>query len=263
MKIYFFKYQACGNDFIIIDNRFSLFSLSKENIYTLCNRKFGIGADGLIFINKSLDDTHDFIMEYYNSDGVLGSMCGNGGRAVCLCAIKLGLLRYTNKVSFIAYDGVHQAVINNNNISLKMMNVNNIQVVESHYVINTGSPHHVIFVNNINHLNINSMGRYINNTIYANTEKMNINFVKILNNDVIKVRTYERGVNSETLSCGTGAVASGIISFYSGKITSYNSIKIVTLGGNLFISFKKINNTYRDIWLSGEVKFVFEGFISI
>lgn len=266
MRIIFFKYQACGNDFIIINNFNQLYTgvFSTSFIKFICDRHIGVGADGLIILNKSLKKKINFNMEYYNSDGCIGSMCGNGSRSAVVFFKKEELFM-DHKIIFEAYDGIHNAIIYNDyTVSVKLSDVSNIENYNDYYFLNTGSPHHIVFVDNIFDIDVAKEGSRINNTIYNKKEKVNINFVQIYDNSCIQVRTYERGVDNETLSCGTGSVASAIISYFSQRIKCNNKIKIVTLGGELFVSFKNIQkNIFHDVWLSGDVKFVFKGSIYI
>lgn len=260
MIIQFYKYQATGNDFIIIDAFKQSF---EENNYSLishlCNRHFGIGADGLILFKKH--PSYDFEMMYYNADGYPATMCGNGGRSITAFAHHQGYIG--NECRFIASDGEHVAkVIDNNTISLKMNNVQTIVYHPDGVEIHTGSPHFVINTNDdLNKINVNDLGKKIRNESRFAPEGININFVKIDNNDIV-IRTYERGVESETLSCGTGSVAAAIWASLSLPDGSYIK-SIRALGGSLKIYLKKEKALFSNIWLEGNAFKVFEGKIEL
>lgn len=257
MKISFFKYQGVGNDFVIIDNR-SLF-FPKENkkvINYLCNRHFGIGADGLILLENDVET--DFKMVYFNADGNESTMCGNGGRCIVAFANTLGL--FSSKTSFNAIDGLHFASINNNMVSLQMIDVNTIDVYEQHSFLNTGSPHHVTLVENLDHFSVASKGRELRNSY--GKEGSNINFVEKINNSTFKVRTYERGVEDETLACGTGVTAVAI-AMHKSYETDQKNITLKVLGGELEVSFEVEEESYKNVFLKGPATFVFKGEIKI
>jgi len=251
----FFKYQGTGNDFIIIDNRNSDISLNNNKVKELCDRRFGIGADGLMLLENHSE--LDFNMRYFNSDGNESTMCGNGGR--CLVAFAKSLNIIGNETSFNSIDGIHKAVINpDNTISLEMQKVKKVDIVNKNYFLNTGSPHYVTFKENVKDIDVFKRGREIRNSAEFAPDGTNVNFVELIN-DKLFVRTFERGVEDETLSCGTGVTASAIsTSIHLDSVK--NSYDIITLGGNLNVSFKKLDkNTYTDIWLTGPATFVFKG----
>ncbi len=260
MYAQFHKYQGTGNDFIIIDNRGSKFPRrDSELIKKLCNRHFGIGADGLILLQKKVD--YDFEMVYYNADGKESSMCGNGGRCVVEYARTLGLVK--TKANFYAIDGEHWAEIKQKNISLKMNNVYDIEINEGHYFLNTGSPHYVKFVDNIEKFNVLEDGRNIRYNERFKKAGTNVNFVEKDYNELF-VRTYERGVEGETLSCGTGVTAAALVAALKNVSTSQTTCEIKTLGGHLKVKFKKhSNHSFTDIWLEGPVQLVFSGEVEI
>jgi len=253
----FYKYQGTGNDFIIIDNREQFFPKeNKDFVYKLCRRYFGIGADGLILLEKDLET--DFRMIYYNSDGNQSSMCGNGGRCIVNFAKKLGIIK--NKTIFNAIDGQHFATIQDNNIvALQMKNVNTININNRNVFLNTGSPHHIVFTNDLEEIDVKTKGAKIRySSKYEKIGGSNVNFVEQLDDSYFAVRTYERGVEDETLSCGTGAVAVAI-AMHKTKKTKQNKIEIKTKGGNLFVSFENIAESYTNIFLEGTTFCVFEG----
>lgn len=250
----FNKYQGAGNDFIMIDNRGNSFNPEdSELIKNLCDRKFGIGADGLILINDI--SGFDFEMAYFNSDGFRGTMCGNGGRCAADFANKLGI--GGNKLIFKASDGIHEAIQEGGWIRLKMNNVNNIRKIKDNYFINTGSPHYVIFTKNLSSLDVFNEGKRHRWSDDFKPGGTNVNFVEP-GKDGIYVRTFERGVEDETLSCGTGVTASAIASVLSGHFVS-SPVSVRTNGGNLSVEFKVIGDQISEIWLCGPATFVFEG----
>ncbi len=259
MKLTFHKYQGTGNDFIIIDNRENKFPKEKNDVVNnLCNRKFGIGADGLILLENSTES--DFKMIYFNANGNLGSMCGNGGRCIVAFAHLLGIIK--NKTTFEANHKLYFASIKKNLISLVMNDVNQIEIHKNHLFLNTGSPHHIVFKDDIDNIDIKSKGRKIRYGSPYYEEGTNVNFVEQINSNTFKVRTYERGVENETLSCGTGVTAVAIAS-HQLKKSKKNLIKLQTLGGDLEVSFDTEDNYYKNIVLKGEATLVFKGEINI
>jgi len=259
MRIPFYKYQGTGNDFIIIDNRQLLFRKNDTKLIAkLCKRKFGIGADGLILLE--LSDLHDFTMVYYNADGCEGSMCGNGGRCIVAFAKYLNII--DNNTVFNAVDGVHKASIEKDIVSLKMNDVSSIQENSDELFLDTGSPHHITFVDNIEEVDVKIIGKEIRYGAPYFDQGTNVNFVEQKDKNTFKVRTYERGVEDETLSCGTGVTAVAIAS-HKAKKTNTNSITLETLGGSLEVSFAVDNNIYKNVFLKGNTTLVFKGEINI
>lgn len=259
MKLDFFKYQGAGNDFVIIDNRTDIFPKEDYNlIRNLCDRKFGVGADGLMLLESANDA--DFNMLYYNADGRPGSMCGNGGR--CIVAFAKTLNLFETSVSFNAIGEKYHATLKDGEVSLNMRNVENIEVHENHVFLDTGSPHHVTFIENLTSFNVIDQGRKIRNGPPYNQKGTNVNFVESINDNTFSVRTYERGVEDETLSCGTGVTAVALASFHLNK-TNEKKIYIETPGGKLKIEFEKEADTYKNIILTGPATFVFKGTIEL
>jgi len=258
MTTIFYKYHGSGNDFILIDNRAGIVALNTEQIAHLCHRHMGIGADGLMLLESALDK--DFHMVYYNSDGRESTMCGNGGRCMVLFAQHLGIIDTT--ASFSAIDGVHTASFTKDGlIALKMQDVHDIQYINDSYLLNTGSPHYVSFVHNVHDVNITEEGRTIRNRPDFAPNGINVNFVEVLENSLF-VRTYERGVEDETMSCGTGVVAAAIAN--SCHLTGTFTTHITTLGGHLSVSFTKDSpTTAKDVVLTGPAVRVFEGRIEL
>ncbi|MCK7590862.1 diaminopimelate epimerase [Subsaxibacter sp. CAU 1640] len=255
MKTEFYKYQGTGNDFVMIDNRQESFDKSNiELIAKLCDRRFGIGADGLILLENHPEI--DFKMVYFNADGNESSMCGNGGRCIMAFANFLGIVK--QKATFEAIDGLHHAVIENDLVKLQMQDVKTIEKLENHLFLNTGSPHHVQLESNLEILGVKEQGRRIRYGAPYFKEGSNVNFVKKLNADSFLVRTYERGVEDETLSCGTGVTAVALAMNYIGE-TEKNSVILKTPGGQLEVSFKKNGTGYKNIWLIGPATLVFKG----
>jgi len=259
MIIQFYKYQGTGNDFILIDNRQEFFpKMNTKLIATLCDRRFGIGADGLILLE--LSELRDFKMTYFNADGKEGSMCGNGGRCTVAFAKKLQIIE--SETSFEAIDGIHEANILDDVVSLKMKDVSKVESYEDHLFLDTGSPHHITYVDDVNNVNVKITGSKIRYGAPYFMEGSNVNFVQKLKEDVFKVRTYERGVEDETLSCGTGVTAVAIAS-HKAKKTNHNQVLLETLGGNLEVSFEFENDIYKNVHLKGEAILVFNGEITI
>lgn len=254
MKFHFYKYQATGNDFVLIDNRSGGLSLTADQIQKICDRRFGIGADGLILIEK--DPHANFNVNYFNSDGSQ-SLCGNGSRAAVQFASSLGLVN--GKARFNAYDGFHDAeLLPAGIIRLKMNDVNSIEQAGDDYIINTGSPHYIRFVDNVEIMPVYGEGKKIRYSERFKQQGINVNFVQLLPDNRIFVRTYERGVENETLSCGTGVTAAALASLYKG----YSSpVYVKTLGGDLSVEFKSdgMSGKFQDIFLVGPAKMVFEG----
>ncbi len=254
MQIEFYKYQGTGNDFIIIDNRFNNFNKNNTKLVAqLCDRKFGIGADGLLLLEEHSEV--DFTMVYYNSDGNISSMCGNGGRCIVHFAKHLGII--DKETHFEAADGMHEATINGNTVALKMNDVTEIELEKDFTYLHTGSPHHVAMVTNLTSFDVFTRGRSIRNEQYGN-EGSNVNFVQPLENDKFSVRTYERGVEDETLSCGTGVTAVAIAMHAQGK-TASEKIRLSTPGGELEVRFRKTVKGYEDVFLTGSAVQVFKG----
>lgn len=257
--IKFYKYHGTGNDFIMIDNRHN--SFPKENteiVKHLCNRHFGIGADGLILLEE--DMLTDFSMVYYNSDGNESTMCGNGGRCIVAFAHYLGIIE--NIATFNATDGGHIAEISEGIVKLKMINVKNFKIEDNYSFFFTGSPHHVQFVEDIKQVPVYQEGKKIRySNLYPNGGA-NVNFVQILSEDEIFVRTYERGVEDETLSCGTGVTASAL-AFAEKNNIKIGELNVKVIGGNLKVHWFKKYDYYQDVWLEGPTENVFSGSISI
>lgn len=260
MMIKFYKYQGTGNDFVIIDNR-SLF-FPKENVSViakLCDRRFGIGADGLILLEN--DNLSDFRMVYYNSDGNESSMCGNGGRCIVAFAKKLGLIKSETK--FNATDGLHYATVDENDqVALQMIDVKEIKTNRNTIFLNTGSPHHVELVENLNNFDVYQEGKKIRYSDLYQDGGTNVNFVEQTDEQSFRLRTYERGVEDETLSCGTGATAVALGMHYTKK-TKKTSIKLFVEGGELEVSFEPNGTAYTNVFLKGSATFVFEGTIHL
>lgn len=256
----FYKYQGTGNDFIMIDNRNKKFPKNNTKlIENLCHRKFGIGADGLILLENHSET--DFRMVYFNSDGNQSSMCGNGGRCLVAFAKQLGIIE--QETNFIATDGLHYATINQNNeVALQMKNVSEIKITPNYCFLNTGSPHHVQIVQNLAYFNVFVEGKAIREGELYGKTGCNVNFVEQINNNTFAIRTYERGVENETLSCGTGATAVAIAMFATKK-TNCNEINIKVQGGNVKVAFIEENGAFKNVYLTGPAQIVFSGNINL
>lgn len=259
MQLLFSKYHGAGNDFVIIDNRSGSFPKSTNLIKHLCDRHFGIGADGLMLLETTANA--DFYMRYFNSDGNESTMCGNGGRCITLFAKNIGVIDSSTR--FVGIDGEHLANFDSPDIiNLKMQDVSSIEIGDNYYFINTGSPHYVCFVDDVQKIDVNTQGKSIRNSFNIKNGGTNVNFVDY-SNDIINIRTFERGVESETLACGTGTVASAI-AYYIHTKNLKPEYKIQTQGGELLVRFKKSEDAqFEDVWLKGPAMHVFDGQITI
>ena len=259
--IKFNKYQGAGNDFIIIDARRSGDSLyDTELVKLLCDRYFGIGADGLILLLNS--NSKDFYMKYFNSDGHESTMCGNGGRCIAAFAKKLGIVK--DMTVFSGIDGDHTAYfLEDNQVKLSMVDIEEVIAMEDGYLVDTGSPHFVLFRDSLDEIDVVSEGRKYRNEPRFEPGGANINFVKILSPGEISLRTYERGVEDETLACGTGSVAAVIISYITTK-PDKTTYLVNASGGKLKVSFTpEDNNKFTNVWLEGPAERVYDGEIVI
>ena len=258
-QISFYKYQGAGNDFILIDNRNLIFDAKNQDlIEKLCDRRFGIGGDGLMLLQNT--NNYDFQMLYFNADGKEGSMCGNGGRCLVAFARDLGVVQ--SDTVFLAVDGKHDASIDGNQVNLGMIDVHEHHKDGEAFVMNTGSPHYVQFTENLKNKDVFHEGYAIRNNETYKTEGINVNFIE-KEEDGYFVRTFERGVEDETYACGTGAVASAMaVALQSGQDGDF-TIPIRVLGGQLYISFHKEGNSFSQVYLSGPAEQVFQGKIDI
>ncbi len=260
MNIHFHKYQGTGNDFIILDNRKNPYpALTSYQVRMLCDRRFGIGADGLMLLQEQ--PGYDFEMVYYNSDGNPGSMCGNGGRCMVKFAYTLGIEKTV--YNFVAVDGPHEAEIDHNGfISLKMKDIAQVKEYHGDFVLDTGSPHYVKLVNDVKGIDVVRKGKEIRNSNNFIREGINVNFVSTIGDDEIFVRTYERGVENETLSCGTGVTAAAVICYHNEN--GFNDVTVHTPGGKLSVEYdRRDDNHYDNIWLTGPAEKVFEGTVIV
>ena len=257
MTFKFDKYQAAGNDFIILNNYDGLFSqLSEHQFRNICDRHCGIGADGIILIEPT--NNVDFEMDYYNSDGKPSSLCGNGARCAVLYAHKNKIIG--EKTKFRAIDGIHEAWLTSpEKVKIQINDVKKILKHKESYVINTGSPHFVKIVDKISDLNVKKEGSEIRYSKDFTTEGINVNFLQKINNSNFLIRTYERGVEDETLACGTGAVAAGIVMHNIGMTSGKTNLEIDTLGGSLKVDFDFDKSEYKNIFLEGPANYVFSG----
>jgi diaminopimelate epimerase len=257
MQLEFFKYQGTGNDFIIVDNRMQEWNskLDTNQIKLLCDRRLGIGADGLMLLQNHPD--YDFEMIYFNANGETGSMCGNGGRCLVQFAKDLGIRKEI--YSFLASDGPHEANFDEQGwVNLKMKDVDEVVAQGQHFVLDTGSPHYVCYEKDILKTNVFEKGKTIRYSKEFAEKGINVNFVEQLDEDTIYVRTYERGVEDETLSCGTGVTAAAIVSAHNDR--GFNAIEVKTLGGRLRVEYDRLGeDSFKNIWLCGPAVFVFNG----
>ena len=258
MNIKFQKYQGAGNDFIIIDNRHLLYGLSHNIVRQLCHRKFGIGADGLMLLEHCIEA--DFRMRYFNADGGEATLCGNGSRCIVDFAYHLGLFQHITR--FMAADGEHEGQMTETGVKVKMHDVEHIVTTTDYYYLNTGSPHYVKIVDDAFETDVFAEGQKIRYSAAFAPEGTNVNFITPTAS-YLKVATYERGVENETLACGTGCVASTLAMALRNQDTS-NIYDIKTKGGNLKVSFeRRPDNTFTNIWLEGPAQKVFTGEIEI
>jgi diaminopimelate epimerase len=261
----FHKYQGAGNDFIMIDQRDRQWITRKDQalVEHLCHRRFGIGADGLILLQNHPD--YDFEMVYFNADGRESSMCGNGGRCIAAFAKDIGAAG--NSCRFWAIDGEHEAHIDpeTNRVSLKMIDVQGVENQENVVVLNTGSPHYVRFEQHIQQCDMVAEGRAVRYGERFKAEGINVNLVEINPDGSLSIRTYERGVEDETLACGTGVTAAALAyAQYAQGNTSLAEIKVHARGGDLSVRFSaQGNGAFSDIWLTGPAEFVFRGEVGL
>jgi diaminopimelate epimerase len=256
---FFHKFHGAGNDFILIDNRQLTFEADKISLVAgMCDRRFGIGADGLMLLQEH--PVYDFEMRYFNSDGREASMCGNGGRCIVAFAHKLGIIGTQTK--FMAFDGIHEAtLISTEDVNLRMSDVNAIEVDGNEFYMNTGSPHFVRFVETLENLDVDKEGKAVRFNDRFRAEGTNVNFV-LFEDGKLTVYTYERGVEAETLACGTGITASALSAALLTGLSS-GSFPVKAKGGNLSVSFDKSDRGFTNIWLRGPVTYVFEGKIPL
>lgn len=254
MQLEFYKYQGTGNDFVILDNRSLRFDKKNTKLIAdICDRRFGIGADGLILLENH--PRCDFKMVYYNSDGKESSMCGNGGRCLVAFAKELGIIEQV--ATFEAIDGLHRAHIENDLVHLKMQDVASIEGYTNHVFLDTGSPHHVTLVKDLKSFDVVRTGNAIRRGAPYFEVGTNVNFVEPAGTDIFSVRTYERGVENETLSCGTGVTAVALAMHHLKKASE--EVTLLTPGGELKVTFKKTPTGYEDIYLIGPACLVFKG----
>lgn len=255
-QLQFQKYQGTGNDFVMIDNREKVFDRSDlKTVEKLCDRKFGIGADGLILIEH--DDASDFEMVYFNPDGSQ-SLCGNGSRCAVMFARSLGMVG--DKTTFRAIDGLHEAEVKNDQIHLLMHDVIDFQELDEDFVIDTGSPHYIKYVSDLQNIDLVEMGRRIRYSSEYKAAGINVNFVQQTDDNRVAIRTYERGVEDETLSCGTGCTAAALsVGLKGGK----SPVTLEAIGGRLQVSFEQEENAFKNIHLIGPAKKVFEGTVTV
>ena len=258
MQVPFFKYQGNGNDFVIIDNRQGKIKPTSDQIRKLCDRHFGVGADGVMLLQLTYGA--DFEMVYYNSDGNVSSMCGNGGRCLAAFAYSKGIV--SKSMRFVAFDGLHKAIINEvvkagkiHDVSITMGDVEEVEHDGNFYFLDIGSPHYVEFVDKVSEIDVVKEGRKTRKSYRFAPDGTNVNFVEI-SDDRIFVRTYERGVEDETLSCGTGVTASAIAAYLE---TGKKDLQVHTTGGDFKISFEEEKGVFKSIWLRGPAELVFEG----
>jgi diaminopimelate epimerase len=261
MTITFSKYHGAGNDFVLVDNRSGLFdNLSVDPVATVCHRRYGVGADGLILVGASA--AADFTMTYYNADGKIGSMCGNGARCAVRFAQQVGIT--FKDFAFDAFDGVHRfELLDGGNVRVSMRDVLEIERSSNWLFMNTGSPHVVVPVYDLADIDVPGDGRKIRNSARFVKEGVNVNFVEPIDG-LVNIRTYERGVEDETLACGTGCVAAALWAAVENDVKpGSHTVKLKAKGGNLSVSFVRTDRGFTDVWLEGPVAHVFDGSIAL
>lgn len=257
MELVFHKYQGTGNDFVIIDNRSGIFDAGRKDIIKkLCDRRFGIGADGLMLLENT--PGFDFKMVYFNADGNESTMCGNGGRCLVKFAYHAGVFQM--HTTFLAIDGPHEASVDGDTVRLKMSDVLDFEYNAHDFFLNTGSPHYVEFVENIHQFDVFNKGHQIRYSERFTPGGTNANFVELVDKDHIYVRTYERGVEDETYSCGTGVTAAALVSSTKGL---QSPVSVKTLGGDLSVKFEKSGTGFINIYLNGPAEKVFQGTVEV
>lgn len=260
MKIHFAKYEGAGNDFVIVDNRDSVFDPAPEAVSAVCSRRFGIGADGMMLLER--DPGYDFRMRYFNSDGPEATMCGNGGRCMALFALRTGVVG--TSMTFSAVDGVHRAAVlscsgERGMVSLGMSDSSEIEEFSGGYFIDTGSPHYVVFVEDADAVDVFAEGRRMRGMDeFVRRGGANFDFVQVMPGGALKIRTYERGVEDETLACGTGAVAAAAVASRV-CFPDRDTFELNAAGGRLDVAFRPAGGIYRDIVLTGPARGVFTG----
>ncbi|MCO5236518.1 MAG: diaminopimelate epimerase [Chitinophagaceae bacterium] len=256
MDIHFYKYQGTGNDFIILDNQDNAYSsLTTDQVRFLCSRRVGIGADGLMLLNKH--ELYDYQMVYYSVNGGEGHMCGNGGRCLIKYLFDKGIKKTIYR--FWASDGLHEAEVDMQGlVRLKMRDVAKATGLKDHFILDTGTPNYVQFVQDLNKTDVTEEGKRIRYSEDFAEEGINVNFVESLDNHRIAVRTYERGLEGEALSCGTGVTAAALVSAH--HVNGFNEVVAETRGGRLSVEFELLEDQqYRNIWLCGPAELVFKG----
>lgn len=252
----FYKYQGTGNDFVMIDNREGIFPKDDLKLISqLCDRRFGIGADGVILVENA--ENADFEMVYYNPDGSQ-SLCGNGSRCAVMFAKQLDII--SNSTDFLAIDGMHKATIDGDEVQLLMNDVEGYEQINDDFLIDTGSPHYIRYNQNVAALDMITEGQSVRYSDRFKEKGVNVNLIEEVDNSTLKIRTYERGVEGETLSCGTGCTAAAL------SLGLKNNVEDVTLqavGGTLKVTFTRDGEGFKNIYLIGPAKRVFAGTISI
>jgi len=258
MLLSFYKYQGTGNDFVIIDNRQKILNKNQYKLFQhLCDRRMGIGADGVILLQNH--PHYDFEMVYINADGYEGSMCGNGGRCIIAFAQHLNLIQQSTH--FIAVDGEHFGKIQDELIHLKMNRVADCKRInENDYELDTGSPHYVRFVEDLSQVNILETGKSIRHNETYDKAGINVNFIEKIADNQLKIGTFERGVEEVTLSCGTGVTAASIVHLlHQNAQDGKYEISLETQGGDLAVQLTKTAKIFDNIWLIGPAVKSFKG----
>ena len=265
MEAKFVKYQGAGNDFILFDDRQRTLAplLSQSKIARLCDRRFGVGADGLMLL-AGADEGFDFRMIYYNADGRESTMCGNGGRCIVHFAHRVGLDR--SRYRFVAIDGPHDAaILADGTVALGMNPVRTVRQLDGDLVLDTGSPHYLRFVTSLEEVDVVTTGRSIRRSAAFAQDGINVNFVQATAEDELLIATYERGVEDETLACGTGVTAAAVGHLFRTGAQTENSfhVRVRARGGDLAVTGRREGDAFVDLCLIGPATYVFSGTVTI
>ena len=271
MKLHFHKYQGAGNDFVILDGRQGLPKLSQKDIHFLCHRRFGIGADGLMILEQA--PGYDFGMRYYNADGLEGSMCGNGGR----CLVAYASQHCPGNYVFLAVDGRHEAQVlpsetgtgEGTQVRLGMKPVHELRLLEQGYFLDTGSPHFVLFVDDLENMDVYTQGKFWRQHPHFAPGGCNVNFARVEPDGSLSLRTFERGVEDETLACGTGVTATALAACVRSLQNCPRDAQgayhyaVHARGGELQVDSQAQDGYFTDVWLTGPATLVYHGEIEM
>ena len=269
MILDFTKMNGAGNDFVLVDNRTNAWKLNREQIVRICDRHRGVGADGIILLVPCESGKADWAWQFFNSDGSSGEMCGNGAR--CFARFVQKIAGATGQLTFETIAGVITATFQGERVTVNLTRPENLRLNESvalssgaHTIhsLNTGVPHAVLFVPDADKAMVSEWGPEIRRHPHFGPKGTNVNFVQVTGPNRIRVRTFERGVEGETLACGTGVTASALVSSKIHKFTSPVRVRVQG-GDDLEVSFRDVNGGFDDVKLTGPADFAFQGTIGI